>query len=640
MPPHQRADDGFPAPSMQPISVDFIENRDAGFRNAEGELPCNFDPSSQKFVAAPFAFGGAVLDHEEEALRESKLRVVATKESFAHALAALKSKKKSKNEAIANFDLNSYHDWEEITEHIDLVVKNSHQDDTTWGHIRRAFRRVGDNATSIQSFVGLLPDGEYKTLCGGLTLILTAMTQHAEIREKMAELLKEVPEIVNQCEQYQTLYPGRNTIQLCVNDIYINLLLALEEIIRWYTQSSWKHTRDSISKNSNYSKAIDECLKRIRQSKTRFLEETQLYSAWVQRATLSTVLQTNAQNFETNSTMHGIDGSLTEFRAEYKDTMKTYGEGMNALMETLDDVVKNAKWHDEKLRYAEVLRQQELNAASQQQRIMELEEQVAKAATTPQQFMEELRLKPAKHTHVSEVPMVRKHGLNSSTKFQNRAGWVGNTTEFRDWLGGPDKSQILCVQGHGAFEPTSPLSFLISLLYEKLEQAPRTLVLPFFCGRSTVSSGPAIMARALFVQLLAMCDKDGHTGERGRPLLSFLGHDEKAQMKELDLETYTDALAHLLRDLRKDYSAMFILIDGIEYYDSKWEDEMDDFVKSIRKLGKSFNKPDEETSGGVLRVLLTASSWSRRFSPPPKSLAVLDVPEYIDSSLDGFERFA
>lgn len=41
--------------------------------------------------------------------------------------------------------------------------------------------------------------------------------------------------------------------------------------------------------------------------------------------------------------MHGIDGRLVEFQAEYKDTMKTYGKGMNALMETLDDVVKNAK---------------------------------------------------------------------------------------------------------------------------------------------------------------------------------------------------------------------------------------------------------------------------------------------------------
>jgi hypothetical protein len=270
---------------------------------------------------------------------------------------------------------------------------------------------------------------------------------------------------------------------------------------------------------------------------------------------------------------------------------------------------------------------------------MELQEQVAKTAITPAHLMKELKLNPAKHTHVSEVPMVLKHGLNSSTKFMNRAGWAANTTEFRDWLGGTDKSQMLCIQGHGGFETTSPLSFLISLVYEKLEQAPGTLVLPFFCGRSTVSSGPAIMARALFVQVLALCDANGYTGERGRPLLSFLGHDEKAQMKELDTEAYTGALAHLLRDLRKQYSAMFLLIDAVEFYDSEWEDEMDDFVKSMRKLVKSFNKPDDGTSGGVLRVLLTASSWSNRFLSPPKSLVVLDVPEYVDGSLDGFERF-
>jgi hypothetical protein len=96
-------------------------------------------------------------------------------------------------------------------------------------------------------------------------------------------------------------------------------------------------------KNSNYGKAIDECLKNIRQSKTRFMEETQLYLAWSSRATLSTTLQINAQARETNSTIVGIDGRLVEFQAEYKDTMKTYGKGMNALRETLDDVVKNAK---------------------------------------------------------------------------------------------------------------------------------------------------------------------------------------------------------------------------------------------------------------------------------------------------------
>ena len=65
------------------------------------------------------------------------------------------------------------------------------------------------------------------------------MTQHSEVRERMAELLEEVPEIVNLCEQYQTLYPGRNTIQLRVNDVYTNLLIALEAIVDWYKQSSW-----------------------------------------------------------------------------------------------------------------------------------------------------------------------------------------------------------------------------------------------------------------------------------------------------------------------------------------------------------------------------------------------------------------
>jgi hypothetical protein len=117
------------------------------------------------------AWGTALEDYEQE-LKESKLRVVATKESFANALSALK-KKKSKDKKIASFDPDSCHDWNEITELIHVVVKEYHRDDTAWGQIRVAFRCVGANAKSIQSFVGLLPDGEYKTLCGGLTLILT-----------------------------------------------------------------------------------------------------------------------------------------------------------------------------------------------------------------------------------------------------------------------------------------------------------------------------------------------------------------------------------------------------------------------------------------------------------------------------------
>jgi hypothetical protein len=175
MPPLELSeDDGFPRPSKQSIAIDFLENRNEDFRNAQGEFPCRFDPSRQKFVARPVAFPSHDIppDATEDELRKSKLEVVATTKSFSNALAALKSKK-SKNETIASFDLDTCHDWEEVTARIQTVVDEYGKTDTIWGKLRGAFREVGGNARSIQAFVGLLPDGEYKTLCGGLTLILT-----------------------------------------------------------------------------------------------------------------------------------------------------------------------------------------------------------------------------------------------------------------------------------------------------------------------------------------------------------------------------------------------------------------------------------------------------------------------------------
>ena len=274
-----------------------------------------------------------------------------------------------------------------------------------------------------------------------------------------------------------------------------------------------------------------------------------------------------------------------------------------------------------------------------EQEILELRDQFAKAVITPKCLMRDLRLKPKKHTHLQETSMVLKDGLNSSAKFQERAGWAGTNRRFQAWLGGENNSQMLCVQGRGDFDRTSPLSFLISILHERLVTAPRTLVLPFFCGRGKVSDGPVVMLKALVVQLLSICDAEGHTGEKGRPILSFLGHEERRQLNVQDCVAYTKVLTQLLRELRKKYDAIFILIDGVDFYDSDFEDEIDDFVKSMRKLVKSLNKPDAEALGGVLRVLLTTATRSSRFDSPAKPLVVIDVPEYIEGSMDGFERF-
>jgi len=187
------------------------------------------------------------------------------------------------------------------------------------------------------------------------------MTEHATIRERMADLLREVPDVVNQCEQYQTLYPGQNTIQLCINDIYHNLLVALEAIVEWYKQSGWskwaasrpksfvwslnrvltvaEHAADSVLKNNNYGRTIDQCLQNIRQSKGRFTEETQVYLAYYQQATFQGTRKLNAQSHEINSNVLSLGGRVAQAEVNLQHVVNA---GINGLMGHLDDTIKNA----------------------------------------------------------------------------------------------------------------------------------------------------------------------------------------------------------------------------------------------------------------------------------------------------------
>lgn len=64
------------------------------------------------------------------------------------------------------------------------------------------------------------------------------MGRHAEVRETMADLLDGLPGFVEDCEGYMALYPELPALKFVVNELYIELLGALENIVTWYTQPS------------------------------------------------------------------------------------------------------------------------------------------------------------------------------------------------------------------------------------------------------------------------------------------------------------------------------------------------------------------------------------------------------------------
>ncbi|KAH6288687.1 hypothetical protein HBI39_215080 [Parastagonospora nodorum] len=619
--------DSFPSPSRQPLAVDFIENRNTDLRDPTGELRCVFDVERQRFVpktaSLPHARNAMSLTDVE--LEESNMHLIKTTESFADAINTLKSKE-SQDSVIKKFSLSACDNWEEVMRTMDLAAKKYESRDTKSGRFRSAFRKFGDHSASIKAFVGLLPDGNYKTLCGGLTLILTAMMGHKELREKMASLLEEIPDTVIECEKYGNIYQGNNSLRACINEIHVHLLMALGDIIHWYSQPSAKRVRDSVLKNDAYGQSIDLHINKIEYSKRKFMKEASIYLAARAKLNLAVTLDTNA----------GVQ-ILTQ-KAE------TLTKKADMIMEILVDQGKNAQWNKEvaeERRLREKMTQEhEAKSKEKDDEIRRLSILLHRTSNTPRTLMASLEIDLTQAEHNKDLRAVLTFGLDESLTFQGRSGYIGKADEFRDWMSS-NCSAAIFIQGHGDFEKMTPASYFITLLRESIQKLPDTLALSFFCGLHTDGeiSGPAIMAKTIFGQALALNARDDSEDANGNPLLSFLGVQDVQNMQADDYDTYLSGLAQLLRNIRRRYNAIFILIDSVDFYDDEYEEEILQFISKIKRLIKVFNKRQKQENGGVLKLLMTASSQSSCFSPSSRSSLIMHMLEEIDGEEDKFEEF-
>jgi hypothetical protein len=167
-------DNRFPTPSQQPLAVDFLENRKLEYRSVDGDLSCTYSVDKQEFVERPLTRAAQnirSMDAEEEVPR-SDARLAERNAGFLAAVERLK-KKDGKKGVASKFDLSGCHDWTEVMRVVKQVEEAYQNDDSKSGKVRKVFRNISEHSESLKAFVNVLPDGNYKTLCGGLTLILT-----------------------------------------------------------------------------------------------------------------------------------------------------------------------------------------------------------------------------------------------------------------------------------------------------------------------------------------------------------------------------------------------------------------------------------------------------------------------------------
>jgi hypothetical protein len=160
----------FPLPSKQSIEVDFIENREVELQKVGIERAYTFNSEKKRFVAQTAV---QEISYDEPCEPVSPLELQRTRDELQSAIDLLKERKGKKNEAVAKFELSDPHSWADVVRILTEVELAYLSKDSISGTVRGAFRKIGEHGKSIKPFIQMLPDGSYKTLCGGLTLILT-----------------------------------------------------------------------------------------------------------------------------------------------------------------------------------------------------------------------------------------------------------------------------------------------------------------------------------------------------------------------------------------------------------------------------------------------------------------------------------
>ncbi|KAJ4359541.1 uncharacterized protein N0V89_000096 [Didymosphaeria variabile] len=263
-------------------------------------------------------------------------------------------------------------------------------------------------------------------------------------------------------------------------------------------------------------------------------------------------------------------------------------------------------------------------------------------AHTPDSLAETLQLDLDTSESTSDILSSHGIGIAGSLAFQSRSQWAANHEYFKAWMLSDD-SQALCIQGHGDMEKISPLSYLISLLHQRQSKLKKNLVLTFFCGIHAVSpfdketSGPLVLAKSILTQLLALPDIDWDHGQGGSSVLSDLQQKDISKSQQDSFRAYLRVIGALLKALGGLHQAIFVLIDGYEYYDRRWESKMTHLIDIMTETVESFNKSREGGQVCTLKVLFTAATYSRSLAPENVSMVTINMPKDIETDRDGFQ---
>ncbi|MCJ1270774.1 hypothetical protein MMC22_010671 [Lobaria immixta] len=463
---------------------------------------------------------------------------------------------KSKDHALAAFEIASAHEWEDVEAEADNAIKVYNTKGKIWqkNPARVTGRAMGKIAPAIQAWLELLPDGEYTSIvCGALKLVFgverssvsfAAAARMQEIRNKILNTMASMSDTVDASKDYLEIYRDDQKLFERAEDLYIAVLNAVEGMILWIDESAYKDqiTTELRAKTKAFCDRAKECLH------------------------------------------HRVN--------EIGDGIKTLKDMAAAFGELLISNLQRAEWA---AKY-----QTELALLS----LYEVQRPSVIVVQTAIVSAEDLRnlMKVGHKTVDDDLQVALDYGRSMRSPRQHRATWLMQQPAFQQWFQASG-SQVLIVDGmEREMDTTSPLTYFCAMLHQNLSNLQIAVPLIFFCGLHAKPGdyleGARGVMRTLTHQLLF---------QRWDFDCSCLDYAFLAQVQTYDISHLCRLFRILLTSAPP--ATIFCMVEGISEYETS--SRIGDVEVMMGYLRDFVNETNVENSGIDFKVLVTSATASR-----------------------------
>ncbi|CAM1506332.1 Fc.00g059730.m01.CDS01 [Cosmosporella sp. VM-42] len=441
--------------------------------------------------------------------------------------------------------------------------------------------RLGRNSNAFQSWLQLLPGGDYgSSICGVFALAIGAVGHYSKVEDAVLETLAQIPEIIDNARRYIDLYSKSRDQRLESRtfDLYLSILKALTHVMRFFADSSLRKIYQPLITQSTYKSELLASLENIRAQAARVKEEANQcmqrrlmdidQSILTQGNILLDTNQSSAQALQILQSIHRflVNSTISHSSTEGASSRAIKSEHSSPLLGSSEDI--------------ERLPPPTGNGSN-----------LIQSELRTKELMDLIQFDPDIISR--DIYMCLRLGDALDEKSKTKAANLIQNKTFKTYMTSNPLSEPLLVNGNedlSCAEGLSPLSLVAARLAQISRQIESTFVVAYFCSEhrpyGSDSTTPAVicMMESLIGQLIT------HFLEKGLPIdLSFLDEQHWKNLKNLKLKTLCTTFEGLANQVPPG-NILFCILDEVSLYETGLiRRDTDAVLRRLTRLTRSKN---------------------------------------------------